>query len=203
MPILGTIASSRLVAPQGVQAFESIQTVTVASGTSTSLTFSSIPSWAKHLRIMGTPLSNYTNTGTGESGWAIYLNGDSGSGAWVGHQIQGNGATTSRGWSGASLNAFILCSMPWYNTNSLGSAIRNPVVIDFFDAKNTTKAKALRYFAGFSNRTTGTNQRSYTATGAWNSTSAITSITLDATSTYADGPFATYTTFTLYGMRDQ
>jgi hypothetical protein len=50
-------------------------------------------------------------------------------------------------------------------------------------------------------RNSGTNQEVVVAASLWNNTAAITSIKLDATATYADGPFAQNTKFTLYGLR--
>jgi len=202
MPILGTIASSITGSKlsTATQAWESIATATVSSGTSQTLTFGSIPSWAKHLRIIGTAQTAYSNSGTGESGFGIYFNGNVTSGAWSNHVFYGNGTTYNRTFN-ASGNAFNYGNMPWNNTNSLGTRIRGPQIIDVFDIQSTAKGKLLMYTNGFSNKTSGTNQNSWLATGYWNNTAAITSLTLDATPTYADGYFNTYSTFSLYGMR--
>lgn len=206
MPLLTTQSAKgygfgkRETASTATQAWESIATGFVSSGTTQLFTFSSIPSWAKHIRIIGTALSAYTNTGTGESGLGIYLNGNQTSGAWSGHAYYGNGTTTNRTFN-TSANAFVWGNMPWNNTNSLGTAIRGPQIIDIFDIQSTAKGKLLKYTNGFSNRTAGTNQNSWLASGYWDNTAAVTSITISAEAAYADGYFNTNTKFSVYGMR--
>lgn len=198
MPILGTIASSRLTTPPATQAFESIQTVTVTGASSTALTFSSIPAHFKHLRIIGLAKSTYTNSGTGQSGYGMYFNNTK-SGQYNTQTIRGNSSVVSRG---ASVNQDIVqnLAMAWNTAGNYGTQVRTTQFIDIFDIQ-ASKAKVVMYTDGFSVRNSGTNQEVLVGTSIWNNTAAITSITLDATATYADGPFAQNTKFTLYGLR--
>jgi hypothetical protein len=90
--------------------------------------------------------------------------------------------------------------MAWNTAGNYGTQVRTTQFIDIFDIQ-ASKAKVVMYTDGFSVRNSGTNQEVVVAASLWNNTAAITSIKLDATATYADGPFAQNTKFTLYGLR--
>jgi hypothetical protein len=184
--------------PPGTQAFESIQTVTVTSSSSTELTFTSIPAHFKHLRIIGLAKSTYTNSGTGQSGWAMYFN-DTLSGQYTSQSIRGNNSVVSRNAATAQ-NRVEFLSMAWNTAGNYGTQVRTTQFIDIFDIQ-ASKAKVVMYTNGFSVRNTGTNQEVVVATSLWNNQAAITKITLDASASFADGPFAQNTKFTLYGLR--
>lgn len=180
------------------QAFESIATVNVSGSSSTELTFNSIPSHFKHLRIIGLAKSTYTNSGTGQSGYAMYFNNTK-SGQYTTQSIRGNSATVLRS-AVTSQDIVQNLAMAWNTAGNYGTQVRTTQFIDIFDIQ-ASKAKVVMYTDGFSARNTGTNQELVVAASMWNNTAAITSITLDATSSYADGPFAQNTKFTLYGLR--
>jgi hypothetical protein len=98
MPVLGIVASQisgHLFAPSG--AYDSIATVN-ASGSSGTITFSSIPSTYTHLQIRA-----IARTGRGVVGDTLRMtfNGDSGSN-YVYHALYGDGASPSA-FSGTSL----------------------------------------------------------------------------------------------------
>ena len=161
--------------------FESIATVTVGSGGSSSITFSSISSDFTHLQIRGWASSASTPR--------IYIryNSDSGSN-YTYHFLEGNGssAVASAGANQAEnwlfINGFIAANNP------------APFVIDILDYKDTNKFKTMRALHGNDNNSAGYISL---ASGLWRSTSAISSIELRTnTST-----FSQYSTFALYGIK--
>jgi hypothetical protein len=99
-PILGIYASQisgHLFAPSG--AYDSIATVTVGSGGSSSISFTSIPATYTHLQIRG--ISKMS------SGASLYmqLNSDTGSN-YARHYLNGNGSTTGAGANSSFTNMF-------------------------------------------------------------------------------------------------
>lgn len=158
-------------------AFDSIATTTAGAGGLTTLTFSSIPSTYKHLqlRVSGIVAAGVTNL-------AVQFNGDTASNYWW-HQLYGTGAAAGSNNSGA-LTSFIY--MP------PSAAQPSAMVLDILDYTNTSKYKTMRGIGGVD--TNGAGQVSLNS-GMWNSTSAITSITLYG-ATYAQ-----YSTFALYGIK--
>ena len=85
--ILGIVASSKLVASGS---YESIATFTL--GSSTTVTFSSIPSTYKHLQIRY--LARSARTGAATDDLAIRLNSDSGAN-YARHRLFGDGASVT------------------------------------------------------------------------------------------------------------
>ncbi len=88
MGILGIYASSVL---KVTNSYESIATVSVGSGGSSSIDFSSIPSTYKHLQVRGIIR---TSAGTNNWGLRIRTNSDSGS-SYTHHNLRGDGANAS------------------------------------------------------------------------------------------------------------
>ena len=171
--------------------YESIASVTVGSGGSSSVTFSSIPSTYQHLQIRG--IGRSTTSGIGTDYLQVQFNTDTGSNyAW--HDITGDGsaATASAGSTQSTIRTGLLPRSSQL-ANSFGVA-----VIDILDYANTSKNKTLRSLCGM-DYNTGTapvgqiNLRS----GLWTSTSAITSIKL-----YSEANnLAQYSSFALYGIK--
>jgi hypothetical protein len=190
-PILGIMASSTSGANL-VGDYQSIATVTVGSGGSASVTFSSIPSTYKHLQIRGIMRSSRATFGNGGSNYNF--NGDTGTNySW--HSVQGDGssatarnatttnriATNSNAESGAPANTF------------------GAIVFDILDYTNTNKYKTTRALAGvdINGTVAGYGGIIELISGNWRSTSAITSITITA-----DNPnYVQYTSFALYGIK--
>lgn len=186
MSILGIIASSKLGAPAG--AYESIASAT-GTGSSTSLTFSSIPSTYQHLQIRGIS----RNTG-GSVSYAIYLtfNGSSSGYAW--HYLKGNGSTASASGVASEVNINL------QNADAGGTSTASTVgasIIDIHDYASTTKNKTVRAITGTDANTASPFFAVSLGSGLWANTDAITSITI----TNGYNFFSTNTTFALYGIK--
>jgi hypothetical protein len=185
MPILGIMASQLSL---GSQAFESIQTFTVGSGGTSSITFGSggtIPQEYKHLQIRG--ISN--NTASSSAFIYMSFNGDT-STNYNWHELSGNGTNATAG-SSSSFTGTVTNNMGLgtNDTSAFGAA-----VIDILDYTNTSKYKTTRSISGFDGNTLGIV---CIDSNLWRVSSAITSITM----TYAGGNFAQHSTFALYGIK--
>lgn len=177
-PILGIIASSQQ--PQFLSSFESIATVTVGSGGSSSITFSSIPSTYKHLQIRG--ISFYG------SWMGMRFNGVSTVNTYNSHYIRGNGSVADSGTSGADDS--IRFGIGGDTTNPTG------VVVDILDYTSTNKYKTIRSLSGGDNNGSGSV---VLGSGFFlGNTNAITSITIV---NYFGGNFPQYSSFALYGCK--
>jgi hypothetical protein len=177
--ILGIIASSKLGAPAG--AFESIASVT-GDGTSTSFTFSAIPSTYQHLQIRA-----ITNDASGEE-LGIRFNGDTGTN-YSHHYLRGTGANATAAGSATQARINFMGSV----NNS--TTIMGATIIDIHDYVSTSKNKTVRTFMGVDNNGSGIV---YLSSGLWQDTSAVTSITLLNIGAAA---FRTQTVFSLYGIK--
>ena len=170
-------------------AYESIATVTAAGGEA-SLSFTSIPSTYKHLQIRGLYRDETTGGFTRMIG--IRFNSDSATN-YSYHILYGNGSTvTSLGGatSNTTYTGYIGTDADW-TSNCFGSFIT-----DITDYASTSKNKTIRTFGGGDDNTVNANHRMGISSGAWFSTSALTSISLTPASTFAAG-----TTFALYGVK--
>lgn len=198
MPILGILASAQTGNLSG-PSYESIATVNITTDTDT-ITFSSIPSTYKHLQLRAITRSTYNSTGVGQSQYKIQFNNDTGAN-YSFHTLYGNTSAVIAN-AGASQNQ-IPGDQPWSNPGSFGAGtILSPVIIDILDYQNTNKNKTIRMITGFQANSTSTNQTAALRSGAWYSTSAITSIKLDATAgAFSDGPFGANTKWALYGIK--
>ena len=172
-------------------AFESIATVNVGSGGSSSITFSSIPSTYTHLQVRGIYKGT---TGTGEDYWSqyFYLNGDTGSN-YAYHYLQTRNTAVSAGAaSSQSYTGNYFAEIP----NAFASSLFGTFVMDILDYKNTNKNKTIRSLSGYNNTDTSFVKLN---SNLWTSTSAITSITF--TPQTAGGNYAQYSSFALYGVK--
>jgi hypothetical protein len=179
-PILGIWASGASAAAS-VGDYESIATVTVGAGGSSTVTFSSIPSAYQHLQIRGIMLSTTANHAD------VTLNSDTGNN-YAAHQLEGNGAGVNADAGASRSNMFSLFWTPG-TTNGIGGG-----VIDILDYANTNKNKTLRSLRGADNNGSGTIAL---MSGLWMNTTAVTSITLTA----RGGTFTQYSSFALYGIK--
>lgn len=189
MPILGTYASS---VQKASGSFESIATAIVGAGGAPSVTFNSIPSTYKHLQIRAVSQQDYA-TG-GDFGWVqMRFNGDSGSN-YDSHLLQAPYQTGAYAITGISfMYAFDSFLIPASNNDS-----RYAVgIVDVLDYASTSKYKTSRIVGG-ANWNGGTGIARLTS-GLWNSTSAISSITLIG----SNGNFKENSKFALYGMKGQ
>ena len=151
------------------------------TGSSSTITFSSIPQTYKHLQIR-------SNAGDG-AGNIINLrfNSDSGSN-YAYHRILGNGTTvTATGAATQTESAAVAYARG--TTSIMGVSIT-----DVLDYPSTSKYKTIRSFMGYDLNGSG---QLYLSSGLWQSTSAVTSITLINN---GGANFSTASTFALYGM---
>jgi hypothetical protein len=187
MPILGIIASSVL---KVTNSYESIATVTVGSGGSSTITFSSIPSTYKHLQIRALVKDN--RSGVEFDNNYLRYNNDSGSN-YYSHQLSGNGSTASAFASGAD-TAAIYTTAPG---GSIGASIFSGVVIDILDYASTNKNKVTRSLHGFDSNSVGTVRL---VSSLWSNTAAINRIDL-ITNISPASTIQEYSSFALYGIK--
>jgi hypothetical protein len=194
-PILQTLANGsaygyRTLAAAAGGAFESIATVTAAGG-ETSLTFSSIPSTYKHLQIRFSARSTRTNSSPGSENLNLQFNGDTGANYAL-HFLRADGSSAFAGGqanaSQININNAVIAS------GSSNTLVYSPGIIDINDYSATTKNKTVAALGGYDFNGSG---RVALSSGFRNSTSAITSITLQI-----DGQqFASGSVFSLYGIK--
>ena len=165
--------------------YESIATVTVGSGGSATITFSSIPSTYKHLQIRGISRSVGANINI-----TAQLNGDTGTNYSL-HNFIGDGAAASVNGAGSFGSLFLGYTPSTASTASCFSG----TVIDVLDYTNTNKNTTLRSLTGSDLNGSGSIRF---MSGAWFNTSAVTSVVLSISG--ADS-FAQYSSFALYGIK--
>ena len=160
--------------------YESIATVTVGGGGSSTVTFSSIPSTYTHLQIRA------ISKGAGSTTNATYqFNGDTAANySW--HLLYGQGSSALAA-AGASATFIYL------GTQSATANTFSTQIIDVLDYANTNKYKTTRNLVGYENNSAG---EIGLFSGSWRNTAAVTSITFTLSTT-----FQQYTQFALYGIK--
>jgi len=171
----------------GGGSFESIATAT-GTGSSGTITFSSIPSTYQHLQIRYVCRSSRAST---DDGINLQFNSDTGSN-YARHQLFGNGATASA--SGGTTQSNIPVGVA--TAASVAANIIGVGIIDIHDYASATKYKTIRSFSGDDQN--NTNGILYLRSGLWQSTTAISSISLISSSS---SNWTTQTTFALYGIK--
>jgi hypothetical protein len=184
-PIIGVIASSIL---KVTSSFESIATAT-GTGSSGTITFSSIPSTYKHLQIR--VLARSTEAASGFTNLQVQVNGDTTTNYSI-HNLIGDGSSVSANGYGSQS----LMELGAVVRNNEAANIMGVSIIDIIDYASTTKNKTFRSFAGWDANGSG---RSFLLSGAWFSTSAINSLTIKIGG--ASNYFTTNSTFSLYGIK--
>ena len=198
-PITSTLANAsaygyRTFASGATGAFESIVTAN-GTGSSSVITFSSIPSTYQHLQIRFIAKNSVAQNWANASRLFIRFNSDTGSNyAW--HRLAGDGSTVA-GTSGASQSSIYTDYCVAANGGSITN-IHGTGIIDLHDYAVTTKNKTIRTFTG-----SDANNISYypaigVTSGLWMNTSAITSITLTDESS---SNFLSSSVFSLYGIK--
>lgn len=186
-PILGIFASQGRVA---ANSYESIATVTVGAGGSSSISFSSIPSTFKHLQLRA--IHRITTSATGSRRCILQINGDTTASNYRNHWLYGNGASATSETDGT--NPIIAYSTDAANiANTFATTI-----IDILDYSSSDKRKTIRSFNGQDVNGTGGLVGIYSMAN-YNSISAITSLTFRP-NTGADN-LAQYSHFALYGIK--
>ena len=187
----GSFSRSRLVGNSFYDpyAYKSIATVSVGSGGSSTIDFTSIPSTYSHLQIRWIARSTYAGT---LNQLEMQFNSDTGTNYVPYHLLYGDGSTVGSVGSTAATTRIVFNDIP--AATSLANTFM-PGIIDLSDYSNTNKYKTVRILYG--RDFNGSGQMMF-GSGLWMSTSAITSIKLYVT---GGGTFAQYTRFALYGIR--
>jgi hypothetical protein len=189
-------AASNSVTPVSPTSYESIATA-VGTGSSGTITFSSIPSTYKHLQVR--VLMRSTNTGLyGNAIGKFSFNGDVAANYSM-HTLLGNGSTvTAYGYTTSSGvgSPYIQNSVPKANSST---GIFSTWIIDIHDYASTTKNKTARVFTGVNtNNESNTNEQVSLFSALWLNTAAINSVSVSA-----DTAIATGSVFSLYGIKGE
>lgn len=169
----------------GAGAFEAIASAT-GTGSSGTITFSSIPADYQHLQIRA--IMRNTLSASDSSFGQMKVNGDATTANYAWRELVANGSTATSSASASGL--------PYYGTivrNLATSGIMGVTIIDIHDYAQTDKYKTIRVFSG--NERNGSGEIVLWS-GLWENTDAITS--LDFTT---GGNFTTATQFALYGIK--
>jgi len=180
-PILGILASGmsgNLWSPG--KDFDSIATA-VGTGSSATVTFSSIPATYRHLQIRVFGLST--------GGQLMFRANGTTTGYPYSHYLNGSGTAASAGSSQASGAQIPVANV----TTGFSTTYPTVAVIDVLDYADTNKFKTVRSLGG--NDTNG-GGNVFLMSGFFQSTSAINSVTL-----FTDANFATTTQIALYGVK--
>ncbi len=170
----------------GGPSFESISTVTVGSGGSASVTFSSIPSTYTHLQIR---MMGRTDRAAVYDAVRLRFNSDTGAN-YAEHGLYGDGVTIAS-YAGTSATGSYTYRV---GGGSAPSNVQGAIIVDILDYRNTNKYKTLRSLGGVDANTSGGNL--YFNSGLWMNTAAITNITLEPI-----GSFQEYSSLALYGIK--
>lgn len=183
MPILGIMASA---ISGNLSSYESIATA-LGTGSSGTITFSSIPATYKHLQIRY--IGRNSATGATLATLRMRVNGYTSN--YPLHRILGDGATASAYGTTAEVYIQDTMSMP---TNSATASIFGAGVIDILDYRDTNKFKTVRALSGTDLNGSG---HIMFGSGLYQQTTAITSITLEANGVN----WLTNSNFALYGIK--
>jgi hypothetical protein len=166
--------------------YESISTITVGAGGSSTVTFSSIPSTYTHLQIRAITRDSRV---AGNSDATIRFNGDTAAN-YNAHNFSAEGTTI---YSGAYVSATNINIGNQPALNSLANVFGGSI-IDILDYTNTNKFKTIRCTTSYDVNGGGWVN---IGSGTWRSTSTITSITF----TPLASPYVQYSSFALYGIK--
>ena len=174
--------------------FESIATAN-GTGSSSVITFSSIPSTYQHLQIRFIAKNSINQNWANGSRLFIRFNSDTGSNyAW--HKLAGDGSAASTGNGASQSNIYTD-----YCVAANGSSITNvhgAGIIDIHNYAVSVQYKTVRTFTGSVADSASYYPAIGLTSGLWMNTSAITSITLTDESS---SNFLTSSTFALYGIK--
>jgi hypothetical protein len=161
--------------------FESIATVT-GTGSSGTITFSSIPGTYTHLQL------RYLSRGTTDNVMYLRINSDTGTN-YSDHALYGNGT------SAATLSDVSNTRIAQFRQSDSATTAQMGVgIIDIHDYASTTKNKTIRALTGYDANGTGIVMLT---SGQRINTAAITTLTLNVDG----GFFSSNSTFALYGIK--
>ena len=171
-------------------AMDSIATVTVNSGGSSYIEFTSIPNTYTHLQIRYLARTNRATYGVESFKINVGVSSADTGANYTRHYLLGDGSSVA---AAADTSATY-----WEGVNDFGTTTGGSFgagVIDILDYANTNKYKTVRTLGGHDMNNT-TAQRVAITSGLWQSTSAITRIDV-----YLESTMAQYTQFALYGIK--
>lgn len=172
--------------------YESIATVVVPSGGSSSVSFTSIPSNFQHLQVRAV----LRDTGTAADWNHVYMtfNGDTATN-YSYHFNRAYGATADIYFQAFTTQAYMQIGLlpTSYSGYNSGHA---SLITDIIDYKDTNKYKTLKTLNGFDGNSATYTYSNY-GSGSWRSTAAINSITITA----PGRTLAQYSHFALYGVK--
>jgi hypothetical protein len=174
------------VAPS-TNSYESIATVTVGSGGSSTITFSSIPATYTHLQLRALTRSN--NGAVQNNSIGIRLNSDTGNN-YNSHFIGGTGSSVTVGAYGTDSYMYL----PTGGGGNASASVFGVAIIDILDYSNSNKYKTVRSLSGVDNNGDGHLRF---ASGLWMNTNAVTTILIDGRGDI----FQQYSSFALYGIK--
>lgn len=186
-PILGIYASQDYVRIPP-SSFESIATAT-GTGSSGTITFSSIPSTYQHLQLR---ILSRSTSAAATSDLTLQLNGVTGSANYKSHYLFGTGASTGAGADGSGTTNMFIGLTP---ADSEAANIFGVAIVDLADYNSATKNKTMRAISGHDKN--GATGYIWLSSGMNLSTSAVTSLDVKLNA----GNFATGTTISLYGIK--
>ncbi len=197
MPILGIIASANQQGRGGgpVGAYDSLATVTL-SATTTSVTFSGIPSGYKHLQIRGISRCNTTNTYPDLM--MVQFNSDTTAANYYSYHILTGDTSNASAYAAATTT--IAGGM--VGRTAGGSGVANtfsPFVIDILDYDSVNKFKTTRSLTGNEGQTSNLDNDITLVSSLWKSTSAVSSILLKVNNN--TNSFVANSSFALYGVK--
>lgn len=169
-----------------ITAYESIQTYTVGSGGSATITLSSIPATYSHLQIR---VMLRGTAGVAYSSAQLTFNGDTASN-YSFHFLAGDGSTA---YATANASQTQITSL-YCQAASATSGMFGVGIIDILDYTNVNKYKTIRSLTGHDSNGSGNLML---IGGNWRSLSAINSITI----VLGSGSLAEYSSFALYGIK--
>lgn len=173
--------------------YYSIATVTVGSGGSSTVDFTSISSDYTHLQIRAI----LRNTAASASSLDLFMNfnSDTGTNYRAYKQIGGDGSSAFAAASGTSTAATNKIANAYFLNDGNAANVYSVWICDILDYKNTNKYKVTRCFNGQDLNGSGSIRF---FSGLWKSTSAITSISLTVE---GSNNFKQYSEFALYGIK--
>lgn len=179
-PILGIWASSALPAATA-GSFESIATVTVGAGGSSSVTFSSIPGTYTHLQLRCIIASD---SGSTEQAMKFSINSDTTTTNYYSHRLNGDGSNAGT----YNTQNYLLGEVAGTGSGFAAN------VIDILDYANTNKYKTGRALFGIDQNGSGFVGL---MSMLWMNTNAVNSITI----TQNTQTIKQYSHFALYGIK--
>jgi len=189
---LGIFASANQSA--GATSYESIATVSVGSGGSSTITFSSIPATFTHLQIRAFV---QTDRGTfGVDGMGLQINGSAGTN-YAYHYLRGSGSAVV---AAAVTSASSIAELSTVGCGTTTGGTFGISIIDILDYANTDKYKTIRNLNGadVNGLVGGVGGFISLVSGLWMQTNAITSLVFNPNS---GTNFTQYSHFALYGIR--